>query len=95
MEFHQAGPPSYCHWAVYVGPQVYAEVVTPCLVHRANPTDTSIGISTSNSLRKGELGIGDVVMEPLGDVWGDSKARINNSMGNSLQPLQSILGIYH
>ena len=95
MEFHRAGPPSYCHWGVYVGPQQLAGVVTPCLVHRANPTDTNIGISTSNSLRKGELGTGDVVMEPLGDVWSDSKARINNSMDNSLEPLQSQLGNYY
>ena len=80
VEFHRAGPPSYCHWAVYVGPQQLAGGVTPCLVHRANPTDTHLGISSSNSLRKGELGTGDVVVEPLGDVWSDSKARINNSM---------------
>ena len=62
-------------------------MLRPCLVHRANPRDTNLGLSSSNSLRKGELGIGDVVMEPLIDVWSDSRARINNTMDNSLEPL--------
>ena len=67
-------------------------MVTPCLVHRANPTDTVGGLSSSDSCRKGELGIGDVVMEPLNNVWGESMARVNNIMDNNLQPLPSEQG---
>ena len=62
-------------------------MVTPCLVHRANPTDTVGALSSCDSCRKGELGIGDVVMEPLNIVWGESMARVNNIMDNNLQPL--------
>ena len=93
IEFHRAGPPSYCHWGVYIGSQEVGGVVTPCLVHRANPADSNLGISSSNSLRKGELGIGAVVLEPLSDVWGDSIARINNTMDTSLEPLPRHTGI--
>ena len=68
LEFHRAGPPSYCHWGVYVGLQECGGVVTPCLVHRAYPDESIMGLSSNNSLRKGELGIGGVVMEPLAGV---------------------------
>ena len=93
VEFYRTGPPSYCHWGVYVGPHEYGGVLRQCLVHRANPRDTSLGLSSSNSLRKGELGIGNVVMEPLADMWSDSRARINNTMDNSLEPLPASSGI--
>ena len=92
VEFYRTGPPSYCHWGVYVGLHEYGGVLRQCLVHRANPRDTSLGLSSSNSLRKGELGIGNVVMEPLADVWSDSRARINNTMDNSLEPLPANSG---
>ena len=31
-------------------------------------------------------------MEPLIDVWSDSRARINNTMDNSLEPLPASSG---
>jgi hypothetical protein len=93
VEFYRAGPPPYCHWGVFVGPYEYGGVPRPCLVHRANPRDTSLGLSSSDSLRKGELGIVDVAMEPLPDVWSDSRARINNTTDNSLEPLPISSGI--
>jgi hypothetical protein len=38
------------------------------------------------SLSKGAYGIGDVVLEPLRDVWGNSRVRINNSLDNKSRP---------
>jgi len=98
IEFKRDG---YCHWSVYVGehplgePSNRQEIIPllPCIVHRANPTDnpehTRGMFSASKSLRKGVYGIGDVVVEPLRDVWQRSEARINNSMDNSSTPYPS------
>ena len=98
IEFKRDG---YCHWSVYVGehplgePSNRQEIIPllPCIVHRANPTDnpehTRGMFSASKSLRKGVYGIGDVVVEPLRDVWQRSEARINNSMDNSTTPYPS------
>ena len=38
---------------------------------------------------QGIHGIGDVVVEPLWDVWNHSQARINNSMDNAVAPFSS------
>ena len=38
------------------------------------------------SLSKGAYGIGDVVLEPLPDVWASSRVRINNSLDNKSRP---------
>lgn len=95
IEFKRDG---YCHWAVYIGEHAFAEntnaddliPVLPCIVHRANPTDNPDNMngmfSASKSLRKGVYGIGDVVVEPLRDVWRESGARINNGMDNTMAP---------
>jgi len=95
IEFKRDG---YCHWAVYIGEHALAEdtdgegliPVLPCIVHRANPTDNPDHMrgmfSASKSLRKGVYGIGDVVVEPLRDVWRESSARINNGMDTSIPP---------
>ena len=64
----------------------------PCVVHRSNPTDINLGLSSSYSLRKGEVGIGTVVMEPLKEVWGDSLLRVNNTMDKNLQPFTGTEG---
>ena len=98
IEFQREG---YCHWAVYIGE--YALVgqgddevqLVRCVVHRANPTDRESlqnMFSTSRSVAKGVHGIGLVVKEPLGDVWGRSKARVNNGLDNSLTPFPSQKG---
>jgi len=112
IEFQRDG---YCHWAVFIGDHALTEclddgnedfvTVLPCIVHRANPTDNPEnlgGISGSfRSLNKGAHGIGDVVVEPLRDVWGRSKARVNNSMDNMAEPFYSsqiverVLGVVH
>jgi len=99
VEFQREG---YQHWAVYIGEHALAEdteepddsiIVTHCIVHRANPTDNMDEVhgflSASKSLSKGAHGIGDVVVEPLEDVWGESRARVNNSMDNSRTPYPS------
>jgi len=88
----------YCHWAIFVGDQ-FVELedqvlIVPCIIHRANPTDNPNnfggGISSSSrSIRKGVYGIGDVCLEPLRDVWGISRLRINNSLDNSSPPFPS------
>ena len=95
IEFKRDG---YCHWAVYIGEHALAEnadtddfiPVLPCIVHRANPTDNLENMngmfSASKSLRKGVYGIGDVVVEPLRDVWKESGARVNNVMDNDVEP---------
>lgn len=95
IEFKRDG---YCHWAVYIGEHALAEnadtddfiPVLPCIVHRANPTDNLENMngmfSASKSLRKGVYGIGDVVVEPLRDVWKESGARVNNGMDNDVAP---------
>jgi hypothetical protein len=38
------------------------------------------------SLSKGAYGIGDVVLEPLREVWRTSRLRINNSLDNKNRP---------
>lgn len=97
IEFKREG---YCHWGVYIGDHALTEgqeddgfvQVLPCLVHRANPTDGDNAdrlFSGSQSLAKGIHGIGDVVVEPLWDVWNHSQARINNSMDNAVAPYPS------
>jgi len=95
IEFQREG---YCHWAVYIGEYALLgqgddEVqLVRCVVHRANPTDRESlqnMFSTSRSVAKGVHGIGLVVKEPLGDVWGRSKARVNNGLDNSLTPFPS------
>eukprot|EP00092_Neocalanus_flemingeri_P093169 GFUD01118391.1.p1 GENE.GFUD01118391.1~~GFUD01118391.1.p1 ORF type:complete len:278 (-),score=72.29 GFUD01118391.1:285-1118(-) len=95
IEFKRDG---YCHWAVYIGEHAFAEnteaddliPVLPCIVHRANPTDNPENMngmfSASKSLRKGLYGIGDVVVEPLRDVWRESGAKINNGMDTTIPP---------
>jgi len=95
VEFERDG---YQHWAVYIGEHALAEgteeqdfvTVLPCVVHRANPTDNPNNLNgffgSSRSVAKGAYGIGDVVVEPLRDVWKDSGARINNSMDNATEP---------
>ena len=99
IEFQREG---YCHWAVYIGDHALPAdgdddnfLVVPCVVHRANPTDSeSIQnmFSTSRSVAKGVHGIGQVVKEPLRDVWSRSQARVNNGMDNSLTPFPSQQG---
>lgn len=100
LEFKREG---YCHWAVYIGDHVIRDpqgdsgdaedfLVCPCIVHRANPTDSENiqnMFSTSRSLSKGVHGIGAVVVEPLRDVWSRSECRINNGLDNTLQPYSS------
>lgn len=98
VEFERQG---YQHWAVYIGDHALSEdtessdhvTVQPCIVHRANPTDNPAQLngffSASTSLSKGAHGIGDVVVEPLQDVWRESGARINNSMDNTTEPYPS------
>jgi len=98
VEFERQG---YQHWAVYIGDHALAEgtesedqvTVQPCIVHRANPTDNPENLnglfSASRSLSKGSHGIGDVVVEPLLDVWRESGARINNSLDNTMEPYPS------
>ena len=96
---------AYCHWAVYIGehtlPAPHAAgddehfLVVPCVVHRANPTDSEniqSMFSTSRSLAKGVHGIGAVVKEPLRDVWSRSEARINNGLDTTLTPFPSETG---
>eukprot|EP00092_Neocalanus_flemingeri_P030091 GFUD01032668.1.p1 GENE.GFUD01032668.1~~GFUD01032668.1.p1 ORF type:complete len:278 (-),score=77.25 GFUD01032668.1:266-1099(-) len=95
IEFKRDG---YCHWAVYIGEHAFAEnteaddliPVLPCIVHRANPTDNPENMngmfSASKSMRKGLYGIGDVVVEPLRDVWRESGAKINNGMDTTIPP---------
>eukprot|EP00092_Neocalanus_flemingeri_P018449 GFUD01019968.1.p1 GENE.GFUD01019968.1~~GFUD01019968.1.p1 ORF type:complete len:278 (+),score=71.95 GFUD01019968.1:69-902(+) len=95
IEFKRDG---YCHWAVYIGEHAFAEnteadaliPVLPCIVHRANPTDNPENMngmfSASKSMRKGIYGIGDVVVEPLRDVWRESGAKINNGMDTTIPP---------
>jgi hypothetical protein len=65
--------------------------LTHSLSPRANPTDNPDNLSgfsaSSRSLAKGAHGIGDVVLEPLQDVWRDDPARINNSMDNGTESL--------
>jgi len=110
VEFERDG---YQHWAVYIGEHALAEgtdeedfvTVLPCVVHRANPTDNPNNLNgffgSSRSMAKGAYGIGDVVVEPLRDVWKDSGARINNSMDNATQPfpgqkvVERALGVVH
>jgi len=110
VEFQRDG---YQHWAVYIGEHALAEgvgeddfvTVLPCVVHRANPTDNPENLSgffgSSRSVAKGAYGIGDVVVEPLRDVWQDSRARINNSMDNATEPfpgqtvVERALGVVH
>jgi len=96
LEFQREG---YCHWVVFIGDYALAcqndqdlYQIVPCIVHRANPTDSeSIQniFSSSKSLSKGVHGIGAVVIEPLIDVWSRSKVRINNGLDNTLQPYAS------
>ena len=96
---------AYCHWAVYIGDHTLPSLntagddedflVLPCVVHRANPTDSEniqAMFSTSRSLAKGVHGIGAVVKEPLRDVWSRSEARINNGMDTTLTPFPSEIG---
>lgn len=110
LEFEREG---YQHWAVYIGDHALSEgseeedfvTVLPCIVHRANPTDNPDNMSSfftsSRSLSKGAHGIGDVVVEPLQDVWRESGARINNSVDNTTQPfpggqvVERALGVVH
>lgn len=93
---------AYCHWAVYIGDHTLPSLntagddedflVLPCVVHRANPTDSEniqAMFSTSRSLAKGVHGIGAVVKEPLRDVWSRSEARINNGMDTTVTPFPS------
>ena len=100
VEFQREG---YCHWAVFIGDHALHQspeddddiLVVPCVVHRANPTDSETMqnmFSTSRSVAKGVHGIGAVVKEPLRDVWKRSKARVNNGMDNSLSPFPSQQG---
>lgn len=110
VEFERDG---YQHWAVFIGEHAMAEgteeedfvTVLPCVVHRANPTDNPDNLSgffgSSRSVAKGAYGIGDVVVEPLKDVWKESRARINNSMDNATEPfpgqkvVERALGVVH
>lgn len=98
---------AYCHWAVYIGDHTLPSLntagddedflVLPCVVHRANPTDSEniqAMFSTSRSLAKGVHGIGAVVKEPLRDVWSRSEARINNGMDTTVTPFPSETGEY-
>jgi len=92
----------YCHWAIFVGDQ-FVELddqvlIVPCIVHRANPTDDPNNFgggfsSSSRSLQKGVYGIGNVCLEPLRDVWADSKLRINNSLDNTSPPYPSATAV--
>jgi len=76
----------YCHWAVYVGRRGEEE---HCVVHRANPrAEGSIKLSSA-SVGSGSGEGGRVLIEPLGAVWGESRARINNSRDAQLPPLTS------
>jgi len=96
LEFQREG---YCHWAVYIGKHALQApgddddiLEVPCVVHRANPTDSENienMLSSSRSLAKGVHGIGAVVKEPLRDVWSRSRARVNNGMDTSLTPFPS------
>jgi len=94
----------YCHWAVFVGVQYVVldddapHVLVPCVVHRNNPADDPSLIAGSGFMRfsssnrmssKGAYGIGDVCLEPLRDVWGQSQIRINNKLDHTLDPLPS------
>ena len=96
---------AYCHWAVYIGEHTLPSpnsagddedfLVLPCVVHRANPTDSENiqnMFSTSRSLAKGVHGIGAVVKEPLRDVWSRSEARINNGLDSTIPPFPSETG---
>ena len=95
---------AYCHWAVYIGDHPLPSpnsggddedfLVVPCVVHRANPTDSDIQnmFSASRSLAKGVHGIGAVVKEPLRDVWSRSEARINNGLDSTIPPFPSETG---
>jgi len=77
----------YCHWAVYVG-QIGDE--EHCVVHRANPTAEGSMKMSSASVGSGGAGEeGRVLIEPLRSVWGESRARINNSRDVQLPPFTS------
>jgi len=75
-------------------------VLVPCVVHRNNPADDpsvtgqpGSGIFRfSGSTRmssKAAYGIGDICLEPLRDVWGQSQIRINNKLDHTMEPLPS------
>ena len=80
LEFERGG---YFHWAVFIGEYKLGDNIVECVVHRAN---NSNGLSSSHSFHKGAFGVGDVVIEPLLDVWSSSNVRINNSVDKSHRP---------
>ena len=100
LEFDRGG---YCHWVVYVGvlPSINDDIddddmiiYEHTIVHRANPTDapnraTTFFSSSSSSLSKGN-GTGDIISEPLNDVWPvNGRMRINNGLDTEMPPFET------
>jgi len=86
LEFHRN---LYVHWAVYVGYREVDGKMEACVIHRCSTENSGDGIGNvfaSTSLRKREVGLGEVEQQTLTSVWEDSICRINNTRDDELPP---------